>query len=436
MAIDAVAKMLNDLPQVFNAKVNPVIKALVTAWATSDQDILTQLDNTKAQLFVKTANGTYLDKLASAVGVSRPANTGINDTVFSQLIPNLSFKNKQIYKAFYDTMDVFWGPLYSRANITGTLSAPFNVTIGQTFSISVDGQMAQFITVKTGDVANNGAATAQEVIDFLNQINTITASLLLLNTGEQQINIRTNTPGLRGSLLVDDTNNLPGVGFPTALMTLTQQSQRVAAYQLNPGEVILEIPAFVPVTRDTLLGSHHFHADDTLASPVPSANGVWQGSFFYSTTQTPFVPTSKTAVLNQSISQGAFLNTLTVSSTAGLPTSGGSLVINFGQNAEEHGLKYFAVLNSQTIEIDASYFFQNDHSPGEVLNVLMPNTNSPYAPRVAGQDLAMYMPSEVDARTSVQTLLETIAAAGIVVKFIILLPHYDYIIASPFANTD
>ena len=55
--------------------------------------------------------GKYLDKLAGDYGVKRPTVLGMLDADFRELIPNLSIKPKQIRKAFYDTMRVFWGDL-------------------------------------------------------------------------------------------------------------------------------------------------------------------------------------------------------------------------------------------------------------------------------------------------------------------------------------
>jgi hypothetical protein len=422
---DVLAK---DLPKLYNTSSNSVLGALLEAWGNSDDEILEQLANTKAQLFIKTASGVYLDRLASNLGVSRPAGLGLSDEAFSKLIPNLSLKNKQLSKSFYDTMDIFWGELYSRANIHGLNNAPFNVSVGDHFIVTLDGGEEKQVTVKTGDIEVNGAATAQEIIDILNQIEGLTASIITQLDGNERINIRTNTRGLRGSIKIDGTYNFSGVGFSTTgtAVTLNDLSQRTLIYSLNPNEVIIEIPAFVPIVGTSLKGSHHFHEDNTIES-----NNIWPGSFIYSRTENPFVPTSKTVELNQTILVGSQTNTLTVVSTAGLPASG-KLVIDFGKNEQEYGLEYFSILNDQTIEIDAGYVFENRHTSGAILNVLAENENTPYLPKSDGSDYAVYLPSIVDARTIIQGLLSSLAAAGVVVTFVVLLPEYDYWITNPF----
>ncbi len=426
-------KFIKSMPKVYNTGGNSIIYTLLSAIAGSDDEILTQIQNTKAQLFVNSASGTYLNTLASNLGVARPLQLGMSDSKFQTLIPNLSFKPKTILKSFYDTADVFWGESYSRANVTGTNTAPFAVSVGDTFTITIDNQITQSVTAKIGDIAVDGVATATEIANILNQITRITANVIENLDGTQQVNIQTNTPGLRGSIEFDETNYFSDVGPNfTGKFTLDNLNQRVAVYQINPGEVIIELPAFVPIIRDTLKGSHHFHTDNTIESPVAPSNGVWQGSFLFSRTQNPFVPTNITTTLTQDIAKGSYLTTLSVASTEDIPTTGGRLVVDFGLNNQEYNINYYNVLNANTIEISASNPFTFDHFTGAVVNIQMAGQISPYLPRSNGQDLAVYMPSMVAARTLVQELLAGLAAEGIIVKFVILSPTYTYTITSPF----
>ena len=96
---------------------NPIINAILLGLSEADQDVAEELENTKSQLFVRTASNQYLDVLASSFGVARPSLLGLPDDSFRQLVPPLSLRAKQVRQSFYNAMDAFWGPEFSRANI-------------------------------------------------------------------------------------------------------------------------------------------------------------------------------------------------------------------------------------------------------------------------------------------------------------------------------
>ncbi len=120
-------KYYRTIPKVFNAEGNPGWKAYLKALAQEDDALDVQIQNAKEQLFVKTASGRFLDILANSLGIARPTLIGMVDDDFRELIPNLSFKPKQIRKAFYDTCEVFFGPLYVKANVETRNFEPFNI---------------------------------------------------------------------------------------------------------------------------------------------------------------------------------------------------------------------------------------------------------------------------------------------------------------------
>ena len=101
MADSKFDKYVRTVPKIFNPGTNPVMSALLKAWAGGDCDILEQLDNTKAQLFVKTANGKNLDRIASSLGVRRPIELGLLDEQFRELVPNLSLKDSDTASKIY-----------------------------------------------------------------------------------------------------------------------------------------------------------------------------------------------------------------------------------------------------------------------------------------------------------------------------------------------
>ncbi|MCG3175463.1 MAG: hypothetical protein MOGMAGMI_00392 [Candidatus Omnitrophica bacterium] len=432
-------RYIRTIPKAFKPGENPIITAFLKAFSTTDGEVAQQIENTKAQLFVRTAEGTNLDKLANSLGVSRPVELGLDDSKFQELIPNLSLKPKQIRKSFYDTADVFWGPLFSRANVTSNNAALYNIVVGDEFKLRVDGRAEQTVKVLASDILNPGNATAEEVQLILNKFEGLTVSIIEdALTGDEVLNIRTNTPGPQGSIEILPSSGF-GIGkvdFDTVKTILLNQDQRVMIYEIRPNEVIVEIPAIVPALRRILTGSHHFHADSTLESPIAPENGIWEGSFFYdvSGSQLSFTVTSQNAITEELVIKNNIKTSVIVDDTSKIIEPFGLLVFGWGTERQEQPVRYRGIPNSKTVLIDPSYLFKFDHPIGEYINVLSATT--PYIPRKAGQDLPIYMTSPAGARAAVEQILRSLAAAGVIVNFIILKPSYKYLIDNPYVSDD
>jgi hypothetical protein len=439
MSESKINKYIRTIPKVFNAGNNPVLNALLKGFAGADDEICTQIQNTKAQLFVKTAEGQDLDKLANSLGVSRPVSLGLTDSEYQKLIPNLSLKAKQIRKTFYDTAEIFWGTFFIYTNVQTQNFEPFNISTGDVLKIEVDNGDEQQIKVIAGDVASPGAATAEEVLAILSRNENITASIITdALTSQKAINIRTNTPGPNGALeiLASTMVGSSKLDFEIKKHELIQQDQRVAIYEIRPNEVLIEIPAIVPALRRTLKGSHHLHEDSTLEAAIPPKNGKWQGSFVWdpNATQQSFTVSQQSANSEEAITKGNVYTKITVDSTANFTNLSGSLVFGWGLTDQEEPVKFRGVPNSKTILLDPSYVFQKDHDIGTPINVLV--DQKAYKPRRVGTDLAFYLTSPSDAREVVQGILESLAAAGVIVNFVILAPTYKYLIDNPYLSSD
>ena len=436
---DSFKKYIATIPKVFRPEYNRVIRALLLAIASSDDTICQQIQNAKDQLFVRTATGQNLDKLSNSLGVSRPTGLGLNDSQYQELVPNLSLKPKQIKKAFYDTADVFWGPLFSRANISTNNFETFNLNVGDELSFRIDNGEIQTVKVLTGDIATPGFATAEEVVTLLNKLNGVTSIVQEDSiTGNISVNLRTNTPGSVGSIEVISSSGIgtSKVDFTIGLYDILNLDQRVSIYNVNPNELIIELPAIVPALRRTLKGSHHFHADSTLEGSVPPNNGIWQGSFFFSPTgqNGNFTITSQKAILQQTINKGEVLTSITVDDTSSFTNNSGNLIFGFGRSNQEVPIRFRGVPNANTILIDPSFKFTQDHPIGTYVNVI--SQTRPLIPNRDGSDLAIYLTSPSGAREIVEGLLLTLAAAGIIIKFLILAPTYKYIIDNPYLSSD
>lgn len=436
---NALKKYFNTLPKTFNPESNRIMYALLYAIALSDDDVESAIAEAKNQLFVRTASGKNLEKLANSLGVAKPQSLGLTDREFQELIPNLSLKPKTIRKSFYDTADVFWGPLYSRANVKTNNFAPFNVNIGDEIQVSINNGFLQKIKVLNGDIAVPGFATADEMKSILSRIKGATVEILAESlTGNEYLNIRTNTPGSTGSVEIYassmiGTNKLD---FTVGQYDLLKLDQRVVVYNINPNELLIEIPAVIPALRRTLRGSHHFHADSTIEPARGTAQGVWQGSFIFSPNgQTnTFTVSKQNCQLQQMISKGNIYTSIAVNDNSNFSMTNGELIFDFGRDNQEGPVKYRGIPNNNTILIDPGYIFKFDHQIGDNVNVI--TEKQPYTPNKDGRDLAVYLTSPSGAREVVQAILSSLAAAGVIVKFKILAPTYKYIIDNPYISTD
>jgi hypothetical protein len=436
---NALTKFITTLPKAFNPDQNRVLYALLYAIALSDDDVEAAIALAKDQLFVRTATGKNLDTLGKSLGVQRPPTLGLPDPDYQSLIPNLSLKPKQIRKAFYDTADVFWGPLFSRANVTSNNVAPFDVLVGDTFSIAIDNGPVQSVKVLTGDIAHPGAATAQEILNILSKLSNITPTILTDSiTGNQSINIRTNTPGSVGNIQIISSSMISTtkLDFTVGKFDILNLDQRVVVYNIRPNELFIEIPSIVPALRRTLKGAHHFHPDSTLAVAIPPANGIWQGSFFYNPSGSveTLTITGQKCNTQQTISKQSVYTSMAVDNNSDFLLTSGEVVFGFGTDLQEGPVKYRGIPNSNTVLLDPAYVFKNDHSVGTTMNVVA--QDKPYVPRTNGQDLAIYLTSPSGARAIVQGILASLAAEGIIVTFQVLAPKYKYLIDNPYTDTE
>jgi len=115
------------IPPYYKPGQNVFVTALLKALATTDSDVEVQIEEAGNQIFVNRAEGKFLDTLGNNVGVDRPIAINLSDDKFRELVPTLSFKPKQVRETMYDILDVFWGPLYSRSNLTGEAAEPYDL---------------------------------------------------------------------------------------------------------------------------------------------------------------------------------------------------------------------------------------------------------------------------------------------------------------------
>ena len=117
-------KVYKQLPNLYlgtKFKDQSVLRAILLAFCQQDDEMIKQIQNAKAQLFVKTASKQFLDIHANNRGINLRTgdNQDINlsETVLRSVIPNLSYKPKTIKKSIYDLIESFYGKKFTHTSI-------------------------------------------------------------------------------------------------------------------------------------------------------------------------------------------------------------------------------------------------------------------------------------------------------------------------------
>lgn len=129
----------------------------------------------------------------------------------------------------------------------------------RTLDYSVDNSDTKTIRFKPSSFADITAVTVDELVKAINvdleHSKFITASKFLDPLSGNKLNIRSNTPGLRGAIQIlgGDANTPSRLNF-----SLVKQIEvKASVFEVNPNEVVIQIPSSVPVLRRTLKGAVH-----------------------------------------------------------------------------------------------------------------------------------------------------------------------------------
>lgn len=156
-------QLARQFPKTYKAGNNKFITALLEVIGELDDMVKSDIVQAKNQLFVTLAAGEFLEALGANKGVEKPSASILNlsDDDFRKLIPVLSTFPKQVRSTMNDLLDVFYGPLFSRANVTSSFPEPYDlgpistltgIVSIQANSLTVVGSGAQFLTeVSSGD---------------------------------------------------------------------------------------------------------------------------------------------------------------------------------------------------------------------------------------------------------------------------------------------
>lgn len=203
----------DQMPAVFDTRVNPTWNAIIEALGEADQDTLDLIESVRQQFFVKTASRPYIDRLAAANLVQRPRFVGMEDTDFRKFIPVMSYQPKQVKLVLDSLLDLFFFQESTTSFIQTQQSQPFVLRDGWELEYEVDSTFEERISFRAEEFTDISNATADEVVAAINRqaTNSFAISFEDSLTREVSIRIFTNTIGSKGS--VEITGGRANIGL-------------------------------------------------------------------------------------------------------------------------------------------------------------------------------------------------------------------------------
>ncbi len=140
-----------------------------------------------------------------------------------------------------------------------SISSPISIGVTRNLSYRVDGREETTIRFIPNAFSDLSAVTINELVTYINSqqehSQNITASTFQDPISGSKLNIRTNTPGLQGSIKITggDANDPSRLNFNLD----TEIETRAKVIEVNPNEIVVQIPSSVPVLRRYLKGSAH-----------------------------------------------------------------------------------------------------------------------------------------------------------------------------------
>lgn len=351
-----------------------MVRGVLSAWSKEDDRLVQAVLDAKEQIFTRFAQFQFLDALGSNVGVFRPTEFNLVDEIYRELIPVLSYAPKQIRITIKRVLDIFFGTNNPKVKLAEINPNQIKIQIPSTVpSLRKSLKGSHHFHSYSGNIVAIDNVLKTMTIDLEEATKTLQIDELkdgLIGQGISVGNILSNTAGSTG--------------------------------------VVLQFPASDDLSSFTL-GSF------VMSSPR------YPGSFIPDSTSA-FTVTSARGVLGQNITAGSFVTTLNMTDASNIPDEQGFLSFNYGRGNEESLVKYFGRPNNTTILLDPSYIFQEDHVAGEPVNAI----KTPYLkPRQNGDDYSVYLVGVEAARLVAQRIVESIAAAGVVIEWTVLFPEID-----------
>ena len=288
---------LRNLLANFRPDINPNWAALTAADGDRDQEMSDLLEDVKRELSFLTADGIYLDRIASNLKIIRDYRVGMSDTSFRKYIYTMSYAPKQIKKTIDDILDIFYSKEHTTAYVASTVPETYTLKDGWTLEYLVDRTNIETIRFTTSNFANINAATAMEIVSVINTqaLYSFAAPDYNLQNNVNYVRIYSNTLGTAGSIEItgglsnialkfENFNTDAGNGFATTWQISkvgeTVSFTRLAGMSYGPsyiaeGDIVLiDVPGYETSAYITSVnlntGTFSF-----VNSAAPSGTVIW-----------------------------------------------------------------------------------------------------------------------------------------------------------------
>lgn len=148
------------------------------------------------------------------------------------------------------------------------------------------------------------------------------------------------------------------------------------------------------------------------------------GAYVFDQDNAPYTISELQTTIQQNILLGEFGGSIQLFDSTVFPEDTGELVINYGCHDEEGPIKYIAKPSAGTIFLDPSYRFKKSHSSGAAINLL--RSRFATEPGTTGKNYPVYVVDTVSPREKLKDLLLDAKAAGVSVRFVVVLPDNVY----------
>lgn len=153
-------------------------------------------------------------------------------------------------------------------------------------------------------------------------------------------------------------------------------------------------------------------------------NTGYFSSYIYDEKNAPYTISNMQTTLSEDILIGDFGTSISVFNSKVFPENSGEVIFSYGQADEEGPVKYIARPSSARIFIDPSYRFKKSHSSGAAINLV--RSPFPTEVSVSGKEYPVYIVDTISPREKLKELLLDAKAAGVSIKFIVVLPDNVY----------
>jgi len=361
-------KMIRFTPDFYRPSSNINVRGLLNAWAGEDDLVVQGVKDAKEQIFVKYALGTFLDTLGSNVGVFRPNEVGINDDQLRLLIPMLSFNPKIVRRIIWEILNFFFGENNSL--------------------VTVNEINPNEVVIEIPSTANSFFRQLKGSHHFHNYSGQITAIDNTLKT------------------LTIDLDN------PTyKTLALDELNEAVIGQHYIEADVLSNTAGNTGVTLQ-------FSASTDLSVFAIGQFGMYlknyPGSFLFNPTQ-PFTLTKRRTLTTEGVLAGDIKINFGLEDVSAFPDAAGCVIFDYGFATEE-AVPYLGRPANMLLLIDPTYQFKYDHPIGTLVNFAVKPV---VKPTIDGKDYSVYIVDTTEARKLAQKLIESVVAAGVLIRWII-----------------